>query len=131
MGIKDLYEIDLSKMATFGVAGNFTGHLEQAGEAVDFTNVKTKEAKAPKAVFPTFIPNLKEGNEAVTPRFLGVFPFNSNTIIFPHGEQKLQIEPECAIVCNVTWKEGKVVALEPVVFGASNDCSIRKEGAKK
>ena len=53
-------KIDLSKMATFGVAGNFTGHLEQAGEAVDFTNVKTKEAKAPKAVFPTFIPNLKE-----------------------------------------------------------------------
>ena len=43
-------KIDLSKMATFGVAGNFTGHLEQAGEAVDFTNVKTKEAKAPKAV---------------------------------------------------------------------------------
>ena len=41
-------KIDLSKMATFGVAGNFTGHLEQAGEAVDFTNVKTKEAKAPK-----------------------------------------------------------------------------------
>ena len=118
-------------MATFGVAGNFTGHLEQAGEAVDFTNVKTKEAKAPKAVFPTFIPNLKEGDVAVTPRFLGVFPFNSNTIIFPHGEQKLQIEPECAIVCNITWKEGKVVALEPVVFGASNDCSIRKDGAKK
>ena len=111
-------KIDLSKMATFGVAGNFTGHLEQAGEAVDFTNVKTKEAKAPKAVFPTFIPNLKEGDAAVTPRFLGVFPFNSNTIIFPHGEQKLQIEPECAIVCNITWKEGKVVALEPVVFGA-------------
>lgn len=124
-------KIDLSKMATFGVAGNFTGHLEQAGEAVDFTNVKTKEAKAPKAVFPTFIPNLKEGDVAVTPRFLGVFPFNSNTIIFPHGEQKLQIEPECAIVCNITWKEGKVVALEPVVFGASNDCSIRKDGAKK
>lgn len=62
-------KIDLSKMATFGVAGNFTGHLEQAGEAVDFTNVKTKEAKAPKAVFPTFIPNLKEGDAAVTPRF--------------------------------------------------------------
>ena len=32
-------KIDLSKMATFGVAGNFTGDLEQAGEAVDFTNL--------------------------------------------------------------------------------------------
>ena len=124
-------KIDLSKMATFGVAGNFTGHLEQAGEAVDFTSVKTREAKAPKAVFPTFIPNLKHGDESVTPEFLGVFPFDSNRIIFPKGEQKLQIEPECALVCNVTWKDGKVAALEPVVFGASNDCSIRKEGAKK
>lgn len=38
-------KIDLSKMATFGVAGNFTGHLEQAGEAVDFTNVKPKKLK--------------------------------------------------------------------------------------
>ena len=29
--------IDLKQAATFGVAGNFTGHLEQAGEARDFT----------------------------------------------------------------------------------------------
>ena len=118
---------NLRSMATFGVAGNFTGHLEQAGEAVDFTNVKTAEAKAPKAVFPTFIPNAA----TVTPEFLGIFPFDSKKIIFPEGEKKLQIEPECAIVCDVTWNEGKVVALKPTVFGASNDCSIRKEGAKK
>ena len=26
---------DMKKMACFGVAGNFTGHLEQAGEAKD------------------------------------------------------------------------------------------------
>ena len=32
---------NLEEMATFGVAGNFTGHLEQAGEAKDFTNIKT------------------------------------------------------------------------------------------
>lgn len=119
--------IDLKNMATFGVAGNFTGHLEQAGEASDFTNVKTAEAKAPKAVFPTFIP----GAASVTPNFLGVFPFDSSKIIFPKGEQKLQIEPECAIVCDVTWDNGKVADLKPVVFSASNDCSIRKEGAKK
>ncbi len=119
--------VNLKQMATFGVAGNFTGHLEQAGEAVDFTNVKTAEAKAPKAVFPTYLPRVSK----VTPEFLGVFPFDASKIIFPHGEQKLQIEPECAIVCEVEWSEGKVVSLKPVCFGASNDCSIRKEGAKK
>ncbi|MGN0903081.1 MAG: DUF5718 family protein [Succinivibrio sp.] len=120
-------KIDLSSMATFGVAGNFTGHLEQAGEASDFTNVKTAEAKAPKAVFPTFIP----GNGANTPEYLHVFPFDSQKIIFPKGESKLQIEPECAIVCDVKWENGKVVSITPKVFGASNDCSIRREGAKK
>ncbi len=119
--------ISLRDMATFGVAGNFTGHLEQAGEARDFTKVKTAEAKAPKALFPTFIPHAK----GVVPPFLGVFPFDEYRIMFPKGEQKLQIEPECAVVCDVTWENGLVTGLKPVVFGASNDCSIRKEGAKK
>ena len=27
---------ETKNIATFGVAGNFTGHLEQAGEAADF-----------------------------------------------------------------------------------------------
>lgn len=119
--------IDLHSMATFGVAGNFTGHLEQAGEARDFTSVKTAEAKAPKAIFPTFIPN---AGEAV-PEYLKIFPFDAYRIIFPKGEQKLQIEPECAIVCDATYEGDKLVALKPIVFSASNDCSIRKEGAKK
>lgn len=118
---------DLKQMATFGVAGNFTGHLEQAGEAVDFKNVVTKEANAPKAVFPTYIPN---GGEQ-TPDYLKIFPFDSEKIIFPKGELKLQIEPECAIIFETVWDGDKVVELKPLVFGASNDCSIRKEGAKK
>lgn len=126
---------DLTKMATFGVAGNFTGHLEQAGEASDFVNVKTKEAIAPKAMFPTYIP-LKQSSDCdcknlTTPVFLSKFPFDENKIIYPAGEQKIQLEPECAIIFDVKWKEGKVEKLSPLVFGASNDCSIRKEGAKK
>ena len=35
-------------MATFGVAGNFIGHLEQVCEAKDFTKIKTKENFLPK-----------------------------------------------------------------------------------
>ena len=104
---------ELQNMATFGVAGNFTGHLEQAGEAKDFENVKTKEANAPKAVFPTYIPS----ENSLIPAYLKTFPFDSDKIVFPKKDENLQIEPECAII--------------PVSFGASNDCSIRKEGAKK
>ena len=120
-------KIELNEMPCFGVAGNFTEHLEQAGEAVDFANVVTKETNAPKAMFPTYIP----GNSAEVPEFLHTFPFECGKIIFPANEQKLQIEPECAIICCLEWNGENVVSVKPVAFGASNDCSIRKEGAKK
>ncbi len=119
--------INLKDCACFGVAGNFTGHLEQAGEASDFKNVKTAEKNAPKALFPTYIP--KESKNI--PKFLNMFPFNSEKIVFPKNEQKIQIEPECAVVFDSEWKCGKIVSLRPLCFGASNDVSIRKEGAKK
>lgn len=75
---------NLEEMATFGVAGNFTGHLEQAGEAKDFTNIKTKEENAPKAIFPTYIPS----KNILIPEFLKTFPFDSEKIIFPKNEEK-------------------------------------------
>lgn len=116
---------------SFGVAGNFTGHLEQAGEARDFTNIKTAEVNAPKALFPTYLPLGKESSSLVTPDFLHVFSFSSDKIIFPKNEEKLQIEPECAILCNVVWDNDEIKTIVPETFAASNDCSIRKEGAKK
>ena len=125
---------DTNDIPCFGVAGNFTGHLEQAGEAADFKNVKTLEQNAPKAIFPTFLPK-KEANSAsdasVIPDFLTIFPFDPKRIIFPKGEEKLQIEPECAIIFDASWQGDQLVELRPVSFGASNDCSIRKQGAKK
>ncbi len=118
--------------AAFGVAGNFTGHLEQAGEARDFVNVEAAQG-APKALFPTYIPhnleNSRSGNKC--PEFLHTFPFDAEKIIFPAGEEKLQIEPECALLFKACWQDKKIISLEPQYFGASNDCSIRKEGAKK
>jgi hypothetical protein len=118
---------DLKKTAAFGVAGNFTGHLEQAGEAADFVNVKVAEESAPKAVFPTYIPSRTEG----IPEFLTVFPFDAHRILYPVDQNRLQIEPECAVVFDVLWNGDRVEKLIPVEFGASNDCSIRREGAKK
>ena len=89
---------DTTDIPCFGVAGNFTGHLEQAGEAIDFKNVKTLEQNAPKAIFPTFLPEIRSNlnsDTSVIPEFLTVFPFDSERIDFPKGEEKLQIEPEC------------------------------------
>ncbi len=120
---------NLLETACFGVAGNFTGHLEQAGEDKDFKNLKAESEAAPKAIFPTYIPS-KNLNDS-TPNFLKTFPFSSDEIIFPRNEEKLQIESECGMVFNAVWKDDLLEDLKPEYFAASNDCSIRKEGAKK
>lgn len=125
-------KIDLRDAACFGVAGNFTGHLEQAGEAQNFKELKIADASAPKALFPTYIPGTKNESPAkAAPAFLNVFPFDSEKIVFPKNEEKVQIEPEMAIVFDAKWENKKIVGLEPLFFGASNDVSIRKDGALK
>ena len=110
-------KIELKNTACFGVAGNFTGHLEQAGEAADFVSVAAAE-NAPKAVFPTYIP----GACGTVPSFLGVFPFDSLEIRFLEGEKKVQIEQECAVVFRAHWNGDVIESLVPLCFGASNDC---------
>ena len=65
------------------------------------------DATAPKALFPTYIPSAGDN----VPAFLGVFPFNADTIIFPKGEEKLQIEPECGVVFDAVWKDSVITEL--------------------
>jgi hypothetical protein len=103
----------------FGVAGNFAGHLEQAGEAVDFVAVSA-EPEAPKGIFPWYVP----GDAG----FLGTFPLSTDAIVLPASDTplNLQIEPEVGVLATV--RDG---ALSPVALGAFNDCSIRRPGAKK
>ena len=81
---------DLRTMAAFGVAGNYTGHLEQAGEAADFANTVTAEENAPKAIFPTYLPSAGEG----WADFLSSSPFDSEKTCCPDRQDSAQIEPE-------------------------------------
>lgn len=115
---------ELKKAIGLGVAGNFAGHLEQAGEASDFTNVTVKEKNAPKGLFPFYLPSAMND-------FKGAFPITFNTLDLPLGQHNLQIEPEVALVCKIEYQDNKVVNLLPESFSAYNDCSIRKPGAKK
>jgi hypothetical protein len=121
-------EISLDEMRHwfgFGVAGNFAGHLEQAGEAVDFANVAS-EGEAPKGIFPWYAP----GSDT----FLGEFPLSNDAVVLPgesEGPLNLQIEPEVGLACRVVWEGDTVVTLRPFALGAFNDCSIRRPGAKK
>jgi hypothetical protein len=102
-------ELDRDELRTwfgFGVAGNFAGHLEQAGEAADFVNV-TSEGAAPKGIFPWYAPG-SDGN-------LGEFPLSHDSILLPESETplNLQIEPEVALACHVAWQGDTVVSLQP------------------
>lgn len=125
-----MIELDLNNMHDwfgFGVAGNFAGHLDQAGEAIDFQTVVAKEG-APKGIFPWYAP----GHD----NFLGEFPLSHDALIVPppteaSGPLNLQIEPEVGLACEVVWQGDTVVELKPFALGAFNDCSIRRPNAAK
>lgn len=116
--------MDFKNIIGFGIAGNFAGHLEQAGEAKDFQSVAVKEASQPKAIFPFYIPGGHSG-------FLSEFPISHDTLFVPEQGGNIQIEPEVAIYCKVNYDGKQVKQLVPLKFGAYNDCSIRRPNAKK
>lgn len=115
----------LRPVAGLGVAGNFAGHLEQAGEAADFANVVPTAAEAPKGIFPWFIP----GHDG----FLGTFPVTHDLLELPDQPgADLQIEPEMGVLAHLTYDDhSQVVDIAPHAVVAWNDCSIRREGARK
>ncbi|CAH0535738.1 hypothetical protein VST7929_03212 [Vibrio stylophorae] len=116
----------LQSMMVFGVAGNFAGHLEQAGEAADFASVQVAESHAPKAMFPVYLP-------APHDSFLATFPLTHNGILYPQdSSDQLQIEPEIGLYVEITYdSQGAISALKPQAFAAYNDCSIRRPNAHK
>jgi len=116
--------MNFQRMIGLGVAGNFTGHLEQAGEAKDFVNIQVADHCQPKGLFPFYVPGYASS-------FLSTYPISSTHISYPQEGGNLQIEPEIAIICRLVYQEKKVHELHAVKFAASNNCSIRKPGARK
>ncbi len=121
--------VDLDELRSafgFGVAGNFAGHLEQAGEAADFAHVTPATAEAPKGIFPWYRPG--------SSGFLGTFPLSSDRLELPDAQAplNLQIEPEVGVIFRATYGgDGQAIELLPTAAGAFNDCSIRRPGATK
>jgi len=110
-----------------GVAGNFTGHLEQAGEAADFTNVEAP-GTLPKGIFPWYVPG--------SGTLLGTFPISSDVLAVPAsaGETplRIQIEPELGLLCDlVRDTDGTVAELTPRWVAAFDDCSLRRPDTVK
>ena len=123
-----MIDIDLTAQtaaAGLGVAGNFAGHLEQAGEAADFANVVPTAAEAPKGIFPWYVPG-RDGQ-------LGTFPVTHDVLVLPDDPGvDLQIEPEAGVLARLDYDAGgRVMAITPEAVTAWNDCSIRRDGARK
>lgn len=117
---------DLRSTCCLGVAGNFAGHLEQAGEASDFVNVRT-EAERPKGIFPWYVPGWET--------FLGAFPLSSDALAMPDPQAapgRIQLEPELAVACDVIRDgNGALRSLTPRWIAAFDDCSLRRPGARR
>lgn len=116
--------MELQDTICLGVAGNFAHHLEQAGELKDFENIITAEADAPKGIFPFYLP----GSDS----FLGLYSIGTDTLNLPDYEANAQVEPEIAVLFDIIYNDEKEVTdLIAQKFTTFNDCTIRKEGAKK
>jgi hypothetical protein len=116
--------MELKNVIGLGVAGNFAHHLEQAGELKDFENVITSEPDAPKGIFPFYLP----GSDT----FLGFYSIGTDTLDLPNYEANAQVEPEIAVLFDIIYdKDKNVIDLVAQKFTTFNDCTIRKEGAKK
>ncbi|MEN8726457.1 MAG: DUF5718 family protein [Sulfurovum sp.] len=116
--------MQLQDTICLGVAGNFAHHLEQAGELKDFENVITAEPDAPKGIFPFYLP----GSDS----FLGLYSIGTDKLELPEYEANAQVEPEIAVLFDIVYDdEKKVIDLIAQKFTTFNDCTIRKEGAKK
>ncbi len=115
--------MDFRKCIGIGIAGNFAHHLEQAGEIEDFKDVITEDPNAPKGIFPFYLPN--------SDTFLGRYPISSETLTLPFRDEA-QVEPEIVLLCDIVYdKDKRVIDVLPKAFSTFNDCTIRKEGAKK
>jgi hypothetical protein len=120
---------DLRGAFGLGVAGNFAGHLEQAGEAGDFALVDAGPGEAPKGIFPWYAPRAAG--------FLGTFPLSHDRLQLPAEADAghpadLQIEPEVGVLATVSYAgDGTVATITPTALAAFDDCSIRREAAPK
>ncbi len=107
-----------------GVAGNFAGHLEQAGEARDFAGLASA-ANRPQGMFPIYVPGWDHR--------LGVWPCSSDKLVLPAEEVNVQPEPEIVVRCRVSYDDDeprRVRQLKPYGFAAADDTSLRRPASK-
>lgn len=104
-----------------GVAGNFAGHLSQAGEAKDFDLCENGDC-APKGIFPFYVPRDNKNT-------LGRYCIDNKRVILPPDSSLcVQAEPEIGLECDLVYgSEKEVIDIIPRFFMAFNDASVRND----
>lgn len=110
-----------------GIAGNFALHLAQACELEDFKEIITADEAAPKGLFPFYLPKRID----IAKEILSTYPLSNISLKLPKNSVNIQAEPEVALICDLLYKDGKILKITPTHFGAYNDFSIRIAGAEK
>ncbi|MEI8598271.1 DUF5718 family protein [Vibrio sp. M60_M31a] len=99
----------LTHSVVLGIAGNSPVIWHRPERFSAFSEQQKKEhqeAQRPRALFPMFVRELSDS-------YLGQMPFSSSKLVLPEEQDaKVQMEPEVAIKCSVTYTEqGKIAAL--------------------
>lgn len=120
---------ELTHSVVLGIAGNSPGYLAQTGEISAFSEqqkAQQQEAQRPRALFPMFV---RQPGES----YLGQMPFSSSKLVLPEEpDAKVQMEPEIAIKCGVTYTEqGQVAELTPFALTLINDATYRNKAVSK
>ena len=64
--------------------------------------------------------------------FLSTYPISDKTISSHNREEdKIQAEPELALICDFVYEDKKVIDIIPRYVSAFNDCSLRVQDGKK
>lgn len=113
-------KMNINNIVGLGIAGNFAGHLEQAGENEEFSNIHTNHG-SPAGLFPFYLQKSSR---------LNTLPYSSSLQRITDGKD-YQVEPEVALLCNLTYENGLVVSVQPTHFTVCNDCTIRSDGSIK
>ncbi len=122
-----------------GIAGNSPGYLAQTGEIAAFSEqltpdqerAKQLEAQRPRALFPMFVRQLS--GSYLSDSYLSEMPFSASKLVLPEeSDARVQIEPEIAIKCGVSYSEqGEVTELTPYALTLINDATYRNKKVSK
>ncbi len=113
--------MNIKNIIGLGIAGKFSGHLDQAGEMKDFLSISSDNENL-KGIFPFYIPD-SDGE-------LSTYPYSDKIQRVPQVGW-FQLEPGIIFLCDVKYYKNNMSDIIPISFSIFNDCTLRNDSAIK